>query len=142
VNSLADNSSPVMSTTIQAKTMSRRDFIAIMGVTGVAAWLAVANVLRADQTSASANANSLSDVTGTESPTATSTTAEVNTSEANPTSTPTATQTAAQPTQVLYQQPTASACSVRCNHRCSYPGHCGRYYDSNNNGYCDNGECM
>jgi hypothetical protein len=33
-------------------------------------------------------------------------------------------------------------CVVRCNRRCSYPGHCRRYTDSNNNGRCDLGECV
>jgi hypothetical protein len=36
----------------------------------------------------------------------------------------------------------ASACQVRCNRRCSYPGHCRRYTDSNKNGRCDLGECL
>ena len=34
-----------------------------------------------------------------------------------------------------------ASCTVRCNKRCSYPGHCRRYVDSNNNGRCDLGEC-
>jgi hypothetical protein len=33
------------------------------------------------------------------------------------------------------------ACSVRCDKRCSYPGHCHRYTDTNGNGRCDYGEC-
>jgi hypothetical protein len=36
----------------------------------------------------------------------------------------------------------SSACSIRCGKRCSYPGHCRRYTDSNNNGRCDLGECL
>ncbi len=36
---------------------------------------------------------------------------------------------------------TSSTCSVACGRRCSYPGHCRRYADSNNNGRCDLGEC-
>ena len=36
----------------------------------------------------------------------------------------------------------ASTCSVRCGRRCSYPGHCHRYTDSNGNGRCDLGECL
>jgi len=32
-------------------------------------------------------------------------------------------------------------CSVRCDKRCSYPGHCRRYTDTNGNGRCDFGEC-
>jgi hypothetical protein len=38
-------------------------------------------------------------------------------------------------------QSQGSSCSVQCNRRCSYPGHCRRYADSNNNGRCDLGEC-
>ena len=35
----------------------------------------------------------------------------------------------------------ATACQVQCNRRCSYPGHCRRYVDANQNGRCDWGEC-
>jgi hypothetical protein len=35
----------------------------------------------------------------------------------------------------------SEACYVRCDRRCSYPGHCKRYQDSNGNGRCDLGEC-
>ena len=37
---------------------------------------------------------------------------------------------------------TVSVCTVPCGRRCSYPGHCHRYTDSNNNGQCDLGECL
>jgi hypothetical protein len=36
---------------------------------------------------------------------------------------------------------TNSSCSIQCEKRCSYPGHCHRYTDSNNNNRCDFGEC-
>ncbi len=36
---------------------------------------------------------------------------------------------------------TFTTCRVRCNRRCSYPGHCRKYVDSNRNGRCDLGEC-
>jgi hypothetical protein len=36
----------------------------------------------------------------------------------------------------------AASCTVRCGRRCAYPGHCGRYTDSNGNGRCDLGECL
>ncbi len=36
----------------------------------------------------------------------------------------------------------SSTCTVRCPRGCSYPGHCGRYTDSNGNGRCDFGECL
>jgi hypothetical protein len=34
------------------------------------------------------------------------------------------------------------ACTVLCPNGCFYPGRCRRYVDSNNNGRCDNGECL
>ncbi|HSD85287.1 MAG TPA: DUF4405 domain-containing protein [Anaerolineae bacterium] len=43
---------------------------------------------------------------------------------------------------VSAQSQSADTCVVRCQRRCSYPGHCRRYTDSNNNGRCDLGECM
>ncbi len=36
----------------------------------------------------------------------------------------------------------SGSCSVRCGKRCSYPGHCRKYTDSNDNGRCDLGECL
>lgn len=36
----------------------------------------------------------------------------------------------------------SSTCTVRCGKRCSYPGHCRRYTDSNDNGRCDLGESL
>jgi hypothetical protein len=35
----------------------------------------------------------------------------------------------------------SSACTVRCQRGCSYPGHCRRYVDTNQNQRCDLGEC-
>lgn len=32
-------------------------------------------------------------------------------------------------------------CTEPCRHRCSFPGECRRYVDTNGNGRCDNGEC-
>ena len=36
---------------------------------------------------------------------------------------------------------TNGSCSIQCGKRCSYPGNCRRYTDSNNNNRCDFGEC-
>ncbi len=36
----------------------------------------------------------------------------------------------------------SSGCTVRCNKRCSYPGRCRRYVDSDQNGRYDLGECV
>jgi hypothetical protein len=49
--------------------------------------------------------------------------------------------TTRQSTSTASTQTQSSSCTVRCNRRCSYPGHCRRYTDSNNNGRCDLGEC-
>jgi hypothetical protein len=38
--------------------------------------------------------------------------------------------------------PNTGICQVQCGRRCSYPGHCRRYTDSNANGRCDLGECV
>jgi hypothetical protein len=35
----------------------------------------------------------------------------------------------------------SQVCSLRCDRRCSYPGHCRHYEDANSNGRCDFGEC-
>jgi hypothetical protein len=116
--------------------MSRRDFLAVMGVVGVASYFAISSVLKDNMTTASAQ--TVADAaSSTQAATATSTqgtqstaTATSATSTATATTVPTATQT------------TSYACSVRCNRHCSYPGQCHRYVDSNSNGFCDNGECL
>jgi hypothetical protein len=33
------------------------------------------------------------------------------------------------------------SCVVQCGRRCSFPGHCRRYTDTNGNNRCDLGEC-
>lgn len=62
---------------------------------------------------------------------------------AEPASAPTVIPTAV-PTQpgVVASQNSSASCSVRCPRRCSFPGHCRRYTDLNNNGKCDLGECL
>jgi hypothetical protein len=37
---------------------------------------------------------------------------------------------------------TNTTCVLRCNKRCSYPGQCRRYVDTNKNSKCDLGECL
>lgn len=39
------------------------------------------------------------------------------------------------------QDSSSSTCAVRCNRKCSYPGHCHKYRDTNGNNRCDLGEC-
>ena len=120
------------------KQMSRRDFLAVMGVTGVASVLAISSLLKETATVVDAQSVS-SQTTTTQNPTHTTPSEAVSsTSQVTSTSTtvPAATQTA------TIQPTTANACSIRCNRRCSFLGQCHRYVDSNGNGLCDNGECL
>ena len=98
-----------------ASQVNRRDFIRLMAGVSAVALLAGANALggtAGDEAEASASAASTS---------ATSTTSTRSTSSSTGTS---------------------GSCSVRCGKRCSYPGHCRKYTDSNDNGRCDLGECL
>ncbi len=45
------------------------------------------------------------------------------------------------PPQVNTLEKTES-CTVMCDRGCSYPGDCGQYLDSNENAFCDRGECQ
>lgn len=47
------------------------------------------------------------------------------------------------PTSVsVPQNEDSTTCTILCSRRCSFPGKCRRYIDSNGNGKCDNGECL
>jgi hypothetical protein len=122
----------------------RRVFLRMMGVVGAASVFAIA---RAADGLSFANAESLETSENQEDVEDIVATTQRTTQTANPTATPVVTQvsTAAteEPVVVATQAvPTQSSCVIRCQKRCSYPGHCGRYVDSNSNGYCDNGECL
>ncbi len=96
---------------------SRRDFLKLMGVVGGAAAIALIGVVNSEpaETVSAADVTSLQD-----------------SSSAGATTTVASAQTTTSTT----------ACYVRCNKRCSYPGRCRRYTDSNRNGRCDLGECL
>jgi translation initiation factor 6 (eIF-6) len=92
----------------------RRDFLVLMGVVGAASVLSTIGALH--------------------DPGASSETAEEEESVL------TVVERAAQ-SKVQAGTSSSSACTILCNKRCSYPGHCQRYQDSNGNGRCDLGEC-
>jgi hypothetical protein len=96
--------------------MNRREFLRVMGVVGVSSFLAL--------TSASASLKVLND--------------SENTVSAQDEVSNTSTSVAAASSS---SSSSSTACTVRCNHRCSYPGHCHKYTDGNDNGLCDLGEC-
>ena len=97
--------------------MGRREFLQVMGVVGAVSFLALANASKG--------------LAETDATTEAATTEEV------------ATQTTSNPVTLSNQSSSSSngSCTVRCRKACSYPGHCHRYVDSNDNGRCDLGEC-
>jgi hypothetical protein len=121
-----------------AKQISRRDFLAVMGVTGLASVLAISSLLR--ETATIVDAQSVSSQGTTTQNTAQTTSPETVVSSTQVVSTSTSVPIATQAATV--QPQTVNACSIRCNRRCSFPGHCHRYVDSNGTGLCDNGECL
>jgi hypothetical protein len=93
----------------------RRDFLKLAGIVGAASFVSLAGALDIPSSLVSSNS-------GDDSAAATSSQAE--------------------PAQNSVQSSaSASTCTVQCNRRCSYPGHCRRYTDSNGNNRCDFGEC-
>lgn len=116
------------------KQINRRDFLAVMGVAGVASYLAVHNLLKEDQLVASAQ-SVIETATATAPPTTEAAAVQSSsTAELMTTTIPTATQV---PTQQA-----AYTCTVLCRDGCSFPGRCRRYVDTNGNNLCDNGECL
>ncbi len=100
-----------------AESMDRRGFVKMMGVVGLAALFAFGNSIK-----------SLASSTGPAEDTSASSLAGTTTSNTT-----------------LFTNPfssSSSSCVLGCGRRCSYPGHCRRYVDSNGNGRCDLGECQ
>jgi hypothetical protein len=136
----------------------RRDFLRLMGVVGAAAVVAAYSALDGQEQAAaqpaqtstatlaqdstqSAATSTTSVEQGTAQPAASSTTQATATSTPAPTQTSTSQAAASSSLQSGTTVEESSSCVVQCNRRCSYPGHCRRYRDSNGNGRCDLGEC-
>ncbi len=114
-----------MQPALAAVDVSRREFISLMGVVGVASVLAAANGMNG-LTRVQAEATSTSQsVAGSAAPATSSSSGS-----------------ASLPSTSTSSSTTTSACVIRCNKRCSYPGRCRRYVDSNGNKKCDLGECL
>lgn len=92
--------------------VGRREFLGMMGVVGISSAIALASSIHALPAS---------------------TEPELNTADAENSTTGSSSKDTA--------SLSSSGCSVRCQKRCSYPGHCRKYVDSNHNGRCDLGEC-
>lgn len=112
---------PVMiAAQIPAARMNRRDFVKISAVVGAASLLAMVSATKGLAALAQPSSDSLA---GT-----------LNTQESS--------SSKVRPGDRSYSlSDSDSSCRVQCNRRCSYPGHCRRYVDSNQNKRCDLGEC-
>lgn len=107
--------------------LRRREFIKVMGGVGVASLFALSSAYQGLQDSAPAvQADAQSNAT-----TSTATAAPL----------PAATASVAADASTVTQL-NSSACVVRCNRGCSFPGQCRRYTDTNGNNRCDQGECL
>jgi hypothetical protein len=113
-----------------ARRMSRREFLEVMGVVSAASILALSsatkslNNLNESLMTASAQAN-------TES-----------TARSSSASSSSASSSSASSSSASSNSSSSNYCQVQCERRCSYPGHCRRYVDANNNSRCDYGECV
>jgi hypothetical protein len=94
--------------------ISRGEFIGVMSVVSLASFLALINASQG--------------LAGLQSP------------ESEASSASTSGQTGS--SSSAFSSSESSGCMVRCGRGCSYPGHCRRYADGNNNGMCDYGECL
>ena len=103
---------------ISSSSMGRREFLKVMGVVGAASVVALANASKG-----LAETVTTTDATSTE---------EVDTQT---------TSNAVIPSNQSSLSSSNSSCTVSCRKSCSYPGHCHRYVDTNNNSRCDLGEC-
>jgi hypothetical protein len=105
---------------ISSGRMGRREFLQVMGIVGTASFLALLNASKSlAETVATTEATITEDVA-----TETASTSKVTTSN--------------QPSLASSD----SSCTVSCRKGCSFPGHCHRYVDTNNNSRCDLGECV
>jgi hypothetical protein len=122
--------------------VGRRDFLKLTGILGAASAVTIHGML--DGSQQAQNASSSPDQLDDENPHQ-SATATTSPQPMDPGLEPSA--AAADPVETvpIPDFPTAettSACTVLCPNGCAYPGRCRRYIDSNNNGLCDNGECL
>jgi len=150
---------PLLKPVPAAATVTRRDFLKLMGIVGAASALAFTSAFNGDDDGAatSSAATVQEAVNPTASPATNATAPSQVVSNATPTSSPTqgvvttpAESSNSPVTGSTAPQPAANqsaasttACTTRCpkNRHCSLPGDCRRYQDSTGNGRCDLGEC-
>lgn len=108
---------------ISSAGLERREFFKLMGILGVASAIAIGNGFRGFE--------------DTEDALIAQETSLLSSSSQN------ILQNSESPSQENSEETVESnTCKVKCNKRCSFPGHCRRYEDINQNNICDNGECV
>jgi len=124
--------------------VSRRDFLKMMGVVGTATVLAsikAIDELQGQAVTASSNpVDSSASVKSDSAQTESVTSLNIQSESAAVQPTPTLKQADTYVTNLAGGQSTIS-CTQPCPDKCAYPGRCRRYTDINSNGLCDNGEC-
>ncbi len=128
---------------------SRRDFLRLMGFVSAAAIVATGSALKGMSwpTNEDAEAELATKAQNTDTSNGEPATApQLALPTATQVSTPQLVSPTSTPVSILPASSTPaaqdSACIVRCDNRCSYPGRCRRYVDANQNNLCDNGECL
>ncbi len=103
--------------TASVSPVSRREFLRVMGVVGLASVVALGQAVKGLQPDEGEQSEPGSQAGASIQP-----------------------QTGSASTS-SYSSGTSQSCSVQCGHRCTYPGQCRRYVDSDGNNRCDHGEC-
>jgi hypothetical protein len=115
--------------------VSRRDFLKISGVVGAASLIGISQLVKLVKTTGDISgdeiSNPISEIASNTGAVVEDTISEI--PVVRPTILPTTNTSKIQP---------ETACSIRCNKGCSFPGRCRRYTDSTGNNKCDLGECL
>jgi len=130
--------------TVSTVASNRREFLKVMGITGVAGLIAASRIFKAFDETEMVSANEESGVQAATATPASQVVSQPTSTVAVAGDTQVSTATTmpiAQATATEVNSPAVS-CMIRCNRGCSYPGHCRRYTDQNGNGLCDMGECL
>lgn len=126
----------------------RRNFLRLMGVVSIAALVAAHSALEGDDSAVAQVTNtnrgnlSQSSSQSTSSLDSSGSSASSPASSASSASSLASSSSNATSSESSTSSASSNQCQVHCNRRCSYPGHCRRYADSNSNGRCDFGECQ
>ena len=107
---------------VERRSMERREFLKVMGVVTGGSLIALMSATKSLASLQDGEINTVSE----------SRTSNPNQGLFNP---------SGDPRSSAMDPWTNGNCSIQCTKMCSYPGHCRRYTDNNNNNQCDFGEC-